>query len=125
MGKEKEMSKDKKKRKLQKYKQKNPTIIIDGEEFARQVNPFTGSISADSMAKDKKGKFIKMYQNPQNPGDRANRLKRIRKLGVELNKIEQEREDRKDSKAGGGKVKSKFFTGGTVNPLFGGEFDDR
>jgi len=65
MGKEKEMSKDKKKRKLQKYKQKNPTIIIDGEEFARQVNPFTGSISADSMAKDKKGKFIKMYQNPQ------------------------------------------------------------
>lgn len=25
----------------------------------------------------------------------------------------------------GGKLKSKFFTGGTVNPSFGGEFDDR
>ncbi len=31
----------------------------------------------------------------------------------------------KDKKAGGGKVKSKFFTGGTINPSFGGEFDDR
>ena len=28
-------------------------------------------------------------------------------------------------KAGGGKVKSKFFTGGTVNPSFGTDFDDR
>ena len=28
-------------------------------------------------------------------------------------------------KAGGGKVKSKFFTGGTANPSFGTDFDDR
>jgi hypothetical protein len=27
--------------------------------------------------------------------------------------------------AGGGKVKSKFFTGGTVNPSYGTDFDDR
>ncbi len=27
--------------------------------------------------------------------------------------------------AGGGKVKSKFFTGGTANPSFGTDFDDR
>ena len=39
--------------------------------------------------------------------------------------LEKERTKKKDSKASGGKVKSKFFTGGTVNPLFGGEFDDR
>ena len=29
------------------------------------------------------------------------------------------------TKAGGGKVKSKFFTGGTVNPSFGTDYDDR
>ena len=32
---------------------------------------------------------------------------------------------RKPLMAGGGKVKSKFFTGGTVNPSFGTDFDDR
>ena len=32
---------------------------------------------------------------------------------------------RKPLMAGGGKVKSKFFTGGTVNPSYGTEFDDR
>jgi len=31
----------------------------------------------------------------------------------------------KDSKAGGGKVGSKFFTGGSVHASFGKEFDDR
>ena len=30
-----------------------------------------------------------------------------------------------DKKAGGGKVGSKFFTGGMVNPSYGTEFDDR
>ena len=30
-----------------------------------------------------------------------------------------------DKKAGGGKVKSKFFTGGTASPSFGTDFDDR
>ena len=39
--------------------------------------------------------------------------------------LKKERKKKKDSKAGGGKLKSKFFTGGTVNPSFGGEFDDR
>ena len=32
---------------------------------------------------------------------------------------------RKPLMAGGGKVKSKFFTGGTANPSFGTDFDDR
>ena len=30
-----------------------------------------------------------------------------------------------DKKTGGGKVGSKFFTGGMVNPSYGTEFDDR
>ena len=32
---------------------------------------------------------------------------------------------RKPLMAGGGKVGSKFFTGGSVNPSFGTDFDDR
>ena len=32
---------------------------------------------------------------------------------------------RKDSKAGGGKVNNKYFTGGMVNPSYGTDFDDR
>ena len=39
--------------------------------------------------------------------------------------LEKGRKKKKDSKAGGGKVKSKFFTGGTVSPSFGTDFDDR
>ena len=31
----------------------------------------------------------------------------------------------KDKRAGGGKVGSKFFTGGMVNPSYGTDFDDR
>jgi len=31
----------------------------------------------------------------------------------------------RDNRRGGGKIKSKFFTGGTVNPSYGTEFDDR
>ena len=37
----------------------------------------------------------------------------------------QMRKKKKDSKAGGGKINNKFFTGGMVNPSYGTEFDDR
>jgi len=44
----------------------------------------------------------------------------------ELDELEKKKKkEKKNSKARGGKVKSKFFTGGTINPSFGREFDDR
>ena len=46
--------------------------------------------------------------------------------GKRTTKIEQARKEKISlQRAGGGKVGSKFFTGGMVNPSYGTEFDDR
>ena len=46
-------------------------------------------------------------------GNRTNKIEQARKAKISL------------QRAGGGKVGSKFFTGGMVNPSYGTEFDDR
>ena len=52
--------------------------------------------------------------------------KSLNTRGKRTTKIEQARKAKLHfGKAGGGKVGSKFFTGGMVNPSYGTEFDDR
>ena len=46
-------------------------------------------------------------------GNRTNKIEQARKAKISL------------QRAGGGKVGSKFFTGGMVNPSYGTDFDDR
>ena len=47
------------------------------------------------------------------------------KMTIEMVSPENKDTFLKDIQAGGGKVKSKFFTGGKVHASFGTDFDDR
>ena len=108
----------------------------------KEVNPFTKAVSV----KEKKRKVM---ENPttyavepgniNRPGptgltvrrnvglavDRKSGFTRGKKGGVGDKEIREVAEALKDSKAGGGKVGNKYFTGGMVSPSFGTEFDDR
>mgnify|MGYP003110910516 FL=1 len=59
--------------------------------------------------------------------ERAKELDNLEKFGTRPNlmQLNKRKKKNKDSKAGGGKVGSKFFTGGSVHASFGKEFDDR
>lgn len=103
--------------------------------YMTEINPITESkeIEVPSGATNiSPGKYYKVKKTA---GEKASKNK--------SNKIEKERIDRKQAKLkkeikkrnklreegdrlkGGGKVGSKFFTGGMVNPSYGTEFDDR
>ena len=62
--------------------------------------------------------FTKSSYTPNLPRQNKGETKLKKRLKELKNK-------RKDSKAGGGKVGNKYFTGGMVNPSYGTEFDDR
>ena len=111
-----------------------------GEKFRiKEVNPFTKAVSV----KEKKRKVM---ENPttyavepgniNRPGPTGLTVRRNTGLAVDKKsgfsrgvnydpELREVAEALKDKKAGGGKVKSKFFTGGTANPSFGTDFDDR
>ena len=100
-------------RKVRKTNQKRPSVTYskgkDYEATYTDINPFTDVVEIEKTYGLGKGKS---YVGGQTSGERASRNTRR-----EVDKI--------NTKAGGGKVKSKFFTGGTVNPSFGTDFDDR
>ncbi len=113
MGKEKEMSEETKKFK---YKRK-PNIK---EKLVRKFHKAIGNENKITKAIGlEEGELVDKTAEAYNEiFGRDMFMERAKEL-------EKERTKKKDSKASGGKVKSKFFTGGTVNPSFGGEFDDR
>jgi hypothetical protein len=107
MGKEKEMTEFKRK----------PNIK---EKITKKINKLVGNKSPVAKAVGlEKGNLV------DKTAEKYNKI-HGRDMAIERAKeLEKERKKKKDSKAGGGKVKSKFFTGGIVNPSYGGEFDDR
>ena len=114
-------------KKLSKKKQqgKTKTTYGKGEESEltiSSINPFTNSSELDFPYLGGKA-----YPPSESSGVRASRpgFREIEMDKVNRKSKSKERTKKKDSKAGGGKVKSKFFTGGTVNPSFGTDYDDR
>ena len=121
MGKEKEMTEFKRKPNIkEKITKKINKLVGNKSPVAKAVGLEKGNLVDKTAKKYNKihGKDMFIEKSRQNGGmDRDMFIKRAREIEKEKKK--------KDSKAGGGKVKSKFFTGGTINPSFGGEFDDR
>ena len=67
---------------------------------------------------------LKVEQARKSRPDKKN--KSLDTSGKRTTKIEQARKEKISlQRAGGGKVGSKFFTGGMVNPSYGTDFDDR
>ena len=116
-------------------KKKKPKVKTKKDKSSikiKEVNPFTKAKKVT-----KKGELGKVYIETgkiNRPGPTGLARKKSRAVdrksgfsrGVNYDpELREVAEALKDKKAGGGKVKSKFFTGGTVNPSFGTDFDDR
>ena len=116
-------------------KKKKPKVKTKKDKSSikiKEVNPFTKAKKVT-----KKGELGKVYIEPgkiNRPGPTGLARKKSRAVdrksgfsrGVNYDpELREVAEALKDKKAGGGKVKSKFFTGGTANPSFGTDFDDR
>ena len=116
-------------------KKKKPKVKTKKDKSSikiKEVNPFTKAKKVT-----KKGELGKVYIEPgkiNRPGPTGLARKKSRAVdrksgfsrGVNYDpELREVAESLKDKKAGGGKVKSKFFTGGTANPSFGTDFDDR
>tara|TARA_R100001224_G_scaffold56039_2_gene32998 strand:- start:393 stop:833 length:441 start_codon:yes stop_codon:yes gene_type:complete len=104
----------------------------------KEVNPFTKAVSVKEKKRNVMENPTTYAVEPGNinrPGPTSfARHKRGRAVDYDFGfargpKVDKEIKEvtkaLKDKKAGGGKVKSKFFTGGTVNPSFGTDYDDR
>ena len=113
MGKEKKMSEETKKFK---YKRKPNIKEKLGRKFHKAIgneNKITKAIGLEE------GELVDKTAEAYNEiFGRDMFMERAKEL-------EKERKKKKDSKAGGGKINNKFFTGGMVNPSYGTEFDDR
>ena len=98
----------------------------------KEVNPFTKAKKVT-----KKGELGKVYIEPgkiNRPGPTGLARKKSRAVdrksgfsrGVNYDpELREVAEALKDKKAGGGKVKSKFFPGGSANPSFGTDVAER
>tara|TARA_S200002703_G_scaffold117728_1_gene103380 strand:- start:127 stop:519 length:393 start_codon:yes stop_codon:yes gene_type:complete len=116
-------------------KKKKPKVKTKKDKSSikiKEVNPFTKAKKVT-----KKGEPDTIYIEPgkiNRPGPTGLARKKGRSVDFDFgfsrgdkydSEIKEVSKALKDKKTGGGKVKSKFFTGGTINPSFGGEFDDR
>ena len=116
-------------------KKKKPKVKTKKDKSSikiKEVNPFTKAKKVT-----KKGEPGTVYIEPgkiNRPGPTGLARKKSRAVdrksgfsrGVNYDpELREVAEALKDKKAGGGKVGSKFFTGGMVNPSYGTDFDDR
>ena len=103
----------------------------------KEVNPFTKAVSVKEKKRNVMENPTTYAVEPGNinrPGPTGLARKKGRSVDYDFGfargpKVDKElkevAEALKDSKAGGGKVGNKYFTGGMVNPSFGTDFDDR
>ena len=125
---EKKIKISKEARKKQQKKPKRTAFKGKEIEFDTTiVNPITESLEFDTRYEPGKGKS---YSPKETSGQRASdkRFKSFASIDrkIDTDNVKPKREFKGVAKrAGGGKLKSKFFTGGTVNPSFGTDFDDR
>jgi len=102
----------------------------------KEVNPFTKAVSVEDKRMDSPKKNLG-YVEPGNinrPGPtavtRRGRSPEYKSVIEKATSGEKLQKDIKEiskavTKAGGGKVGNKYFTGGMVNPSYGTDFDDR
>tara|TARA_B100002052_G_scaffold154472_1_gene140778 strand:- start:326 stop:709 length:384 start_codon:yes stop_codon:yes gene_type:complete len=125
---EKKIKISKETRKRQQKKPKRTSFKGKEIEFDTTiVNPITESFEYDTRYEPGKGKS---YSPKETSAQRASdkRFKSFASIDrkIDTDNVKPKREFKGVAKrAGGGKLKSKFFTGGTVNPSFGTDFDDR
>ena len=103
---------------VEKYKNRSKEQIAKEKKESKKLKDSMKSTPKEKKLVKKINKFLKENKPksgggggmPRSPEDMLN----IRSPGR-----------KKPLMAGGGKVKSKFFTGGTVNPSLGTDYDDR